>query len=112
MSDEKVTVPRVNVTIRRDAHTTTATQCMPYELHILRHQHGKENVIVGEVDEPIDVAPESEYDRLMGKYGPENVIKVYGEDEGLRLAEMVRAEAEKFAKAEAAKAKKQAAAAA
>ena len=99
MSDEKVTVPRVNVTIRRDAHTITATQCMPYELHILRHQHGKENVIVGEVDEPLDVAPESEYDRLMGKYGAENVIKVYGEDEGLKLAEMVRAEGAKLAKA-------------
>ena len=49
---------------------------------------------------------------LLGKYGPENVIKVYGEDEGLRLSGMVRAEAEKFAKAEAAKAKKSAAAAA
>lgn len=109
---EKVTVPRINVTIRRDAHTITATQCMPYELHILRHQHGKENVIVGEVDEPLDVAPESEYDRLMGKYGAENVIKVYGEDEGLKLAEMVRAEGAKLAKAEASKAKKQAAAAA
>ena len=109
---EKVTVPRIDVTIRRDAHTTTATQCMPYELHILRHQHGKENVIEVGATDPIEVAPEAEYERLLGKYGPENVIKVYGEDEGLRLAEMVRAEAEKFAKAEASKAKKQAAAAA
>ena len=109
---EKVTVPRIDVTIRRDAHTTTATQCMPYELHILRHQHGKENVIEVGATDPIDVAPEAEYERLIGKYGPENVIKVYGEDEGLRLSGMVRAEAEKFAKAEAAKAKKSAAAAA
>lgn len=107
---EKVTVPRLDITIRRDAHTTTPTQCMPYELHILRHQHGKENVIeIGQAD-PIEVNPESEYERLMGKYGPENVIKVYGEDEGLRLSEMVRADAEKFAKAEAVKAKKAAAA--
>lgn len=99
MSDEKVTVPRVNVTIRRDAHTITATQCMPYELHILRHQHGKENVIVGDLDAPIEVAPEAEYDRLMGKYGAENVIKVYGDDEGLKLADMVRDEGAKAAKA-------------
>lgn len=109
---EKVTVPRIDVTIRRDAHTITASQCMPYELHILRHQHGKENVIEVGATDPIEVAPEAEYDRLLGKYGPENVIKVYGEDEGLRLSDMVRAEAEKFAKAEASKTKKQAAAAA
>lgn len=96
---EKVTVPRIDVTIRRDAHTTTATQCMPYELHILRHQHGKENVIEVGATDPIEVAPEAEYERLLGKYGPENVIKVYGEDEGLRLAEMVRAEGAKLAKA-------------
>lgn len=78
------------VTIRRDANTITPTTVPAHELPMLRNMHGKENVT--QADEPagtVEIDPSAEYERLSAKYGEGKVAKVYGDDDGLRLAEMV-----------------------
>lgn len=92
MSD-KITVPRIEVSIRRDAHTISSTEVTPYELHVLYSLHGKENVTQNKAAKltPAEVAPDEEYSRMLGKYGAEAVTRIFGDDEGLRLSEMVRA---------------------
>lgn len=77
-------------TIRRDANTITPVTVPAHELPMLRNMFGKENVTVA--DEPagtFEVDPAGEYERLGAKYGAGKVAKVYGDDDGLRLAEMV-----------------------
>lgn len=78
------------VSIRRDANTITTIHAPAHELNILRNMHGKENVTAA--DEPagtVEVSPAGEYERLSAKYGQGKVAKVYGDDDGLRLSEMV-----------------------
>lgn len=78
------------VTIRRDANTITPITVPAHELPMLRNMHGKENVT--QADEPVgtvEVDPAGEYERLSAKYGAGKVAKVYGDDDGLRLSEMV-----------------------
>jgi hypothetical protein len=78
------------VSIRRDANTITTIHAPAHELNILRNMHGKENVVAAE--EPagtVEVSPAGEYERLSAKYGQGKVAKVYGDDDGLRLSEMV-----------------------
>jgi hypothetical protein len=82
-------VPLIQVTIRRDANTITPVTVPPYELTILRNMFGKENVTEGEQVGEFEVDSASEHERLSAKYGQGKVVKVYGDDEGERLTELV-----------------------
>lgn len=93
-----ITVPVIEATIRRDANTITPTHVPPYELTLLRQMFGKENVVEGETVTTIEVDAEGEHERLAAKYGFEKVAKVYGDDEGARLAELVEKAAVKAEK--------------
>lgn len=85
----KTNVPLVQVTIRRDANTITPVTVAPYELTILRHMFGKENVTEGDQVNTVEVEAATEYERLCAKYGQGKVAKVYGDDDGERLTELV-----------------------
>ena len=85
----KTNVPLLNVTIRRDANTITPVTVPPYELSLLRQMFGKENVTEGEQAGVIEVDASTEHERLSAKYGAAKVSKVYGDDEGERLKELV-----------------------
>lgn len=85
----QVNVPLIQVTIRRDANTITPVTVPPHEMTILRNMFGKENVTEGEVVGEIEVNPAGEHERLSAKYGFEKVAKVYGDDDGERLTELV-----------------------
>jgi len=61
----------------------------PYETNILRNLFGRENVTVFERASKTTITPSHEYDRLCAKYGHEVVAKVFGEDDGDRLMEIV-----------------------
>ena len=101
----KINVPMVEVMVRRDANTITAVQVPPYELTMLRQMFGKENVNGDKVVGSIEVEADQEFERLSAKYGAQKVVKVYGDDGGERLAEMVEKAA---VKAEAKKSPKKA----
>jgi len=94
----KVNVPLVAVTVRRDANTITPTVVASYEVHMLTKKFGKESVIVGEKVGTREVEPEAEYERLGAKYGIKAVKDLYGDDNGLRLTEMVEKAAVKGGK--------------
>ena len=85
----KTNVPLLNVTIRRDANTITPVTVPPYELSLLRQMFGKENVTEGDQAGVIEVEAATEYERLSAKYGAPRVAKIFGDDEGERLAELV-----------------------
>ncbi len=103
------TVPLIQVTIRRDANTITPVSVPPYELTILRNMFGKENVTEGEEVGTFEVEANGEHERLSAKYGQGKVVKVYGDDDGERLAELVEKAAVKVkAPAKAEKAAKEA----
>ncbi|MBX9959477.1 MAG: hypothetical protein K2Y15_05015 [Burkholderiaceae bacterium] len=85
----KTNVPLLNVTIRRDANTITPVTVPPYELSLLRQMFGKENVTEGDQAGVIEVDASTEHERLSAKYGAAKVSKVYGDDEGERLKELV-----------------------
>jgi hypothetical protein len=103
----KVFVPLLNVTVRRDANTITPTTVPKHELGILRMMFGKENVTETEASTAtIEVDTEGEHERLSAKYGAPKVNKVYGDDNGERLAELVQRDAVKPSKATAATADK------
>lgn len=85
----QVTVPLIQVTIRRDANTITPVTVPPYEMTVLRNMFGKENVVEGDVVGEIEVNAEGEHERLAAKYGFEKIAKVYGDDDGERLTEQV-----------------------
>lgn len=85
----QVNVPLIQVTIRRDANTITPVTVPPYEMTILRNMFGKENVTEGDVVGEIEVNATGEHERLAAKYGFEKVAKVYGDDDGERLTELV-----------------------
>lgn len=85
----KTTVPLLSVTIRRDANTITPVTVPPHELILLRQMFGKENVQEGEQVATAEIDADTEHERLSAKYGHEKVAKVYGDDDGARLAELV-----------------------
>lgn len=85
----KLTVPLIQVTVRRDANTITPVTVAPYELTILRNMFGKENITEGDQVDVIEVDADGEFERLCAKYGAEKCVKVYGDDDGERLAELV-----------------------
>ncbi len=91
----KTNVPLLKVTIRRDANTITPVTVPPYELTLLRQMFGKENVTEGDQAAVIEVYAATEYERLSAKYGAGKVSKVYGDDEGERLTELVEKSAVK-----------------
>lgn len=95
----KTNVPLLNVTIRRDANTITPVTVPPYELSLLRQMFGKENVTEGDQAGVIEVDASTEHERLSAKYGAAKVSKVYGDDEGERLKELVEKAAVKAPKA-------------
>ena len=103
----KIHVELIDVTVRRDAMTITPVSIPEYEIPVLRTLFGKENVTTNEVLRNIEVDPEGEYERLCAKYGYELIAKIFGEDDGLRLTELVlkAAVSNKPAKAEKAVAK-------
>jgi hypothetical protein len=80
----------VEAVVRRDAFTTIHVHVPPYETNILRNLFGRENVTVFEHPSKTTITPEQEYDRLCAKYGHEVVAKVFGEDDGDRLMEIVK----------------------
>ena len=88
--DETVKVDHVQVSIRRDAYTTTDTAVLRHELPVLRLVHGKDNIVEMDAVGVSEVDPEREYSRLCDEYGFDNVSKVYGQDEGFALAEKLR----------------------
>jgi hypothetical protein len=79
----------VEAVVRRDAFTTIHVHVPPYETNILRNLFGRENVTVFERTSKTTITPSHEYDRLCAKYGHEVVAKVFGEDDGDRLMEIV-----------------------
>jgi hypothetical protein len=91
----KINVPLVEVMVRRDAHTITPVAVPPYELTMLRQMFGRENVSGDTVVAHMEVDVEQEHERLSAKYGPQKVVKVYGDDGGERLKEMVEKAAAK-----------------
>lgn len=95
----KINVPLVQVMVRRDANTITPVTVPPYELTMLRQMFGKENVNGDTVAGQIEVEPADEFERLSAKYGAQKVVKVYGDDGGERLAELVEKAAAKPTKA-------------
>ena len=82
-------IKEVEAVVRRDAFTTIHVHVPPYETNILRNLFGRENVTVFERQSKTTITPEQEYDRLCAKYGHEVVAKVFGEDDGDRLMEIV-----------------------
>ncbi len=102
----KTTVPLLEVTVRRDANTITPVTVAPYELTILKNMFGKENVTEGDAVGVIEVEAEAEHERLAAKYGFEKVAKVYGDDDGERLAELVQKAAVRAERASAKRAEK------
>ena len=82
-------IKEVEAVVRRDAFTTIHVYVPPYETNILRNLFGRENVTVFERPNKTTITPEQEYDRLCAKYGHEVVAKVFGEDDGDRLMEIV-----------------------
>ena len=82
-------IKEVEAVVRRDAFTTIHVHVPPYETNILRNLFGRENVTVFERPSKTTITPEQEYDRLCAKYGHEVVAKVFGEDDGDRLMEIV-----------------------
>ena len=82
-------IREVEAVVRRDAFTTIHVHVPPYETNILRNLFGRENVTVFERPNQTTITPEQEYDRLCAKYGHEVVAKVFGEDDGDRLMEIV-----------------------
>ena len=82
-------IKEVEAVVRRDAFTTIHVYVPPYETNILRNLFGHENVTVFERPSKTTITPEQEYDRLCAKYGHEVVAKVFGEDDGDRLMEIV-----------------------
>jgi hypothetical protein len=82
-------IKEVEAVVRRDAFTTIHVYVPPYETNILRNLFGRENVTVFERQTKTTITPEQEYDRLCAKYGHEVVAKVFGEDDGDRLMEIV-----------------------
>ena len=82
-------IREVEAVVRRDAFTTIHVHVPPYETNILRNLFGRENVTVFERPNKTTITPEQEYDRLCAKYGHEVVAKVFGEDDGDRLMEIV-----------------------
>lgn len=83
-------IKEVEAVVRRDAFTTIHVHVPPYETSILRNLFGRENVTVFERPSKTTITPEHEYDRLCAKYGHEIVAKVFGEDDGDRLMEIVQ----------------------
>lgn len=100
----RIEVPLIEVTIRRDANTITPVTVLPHELTLLRQMFGKENVVEGEIVGSHEVDPAGEHERLSAKYGAQKIAKVYGDDDGERLAELVEKAAMKAPKAAKAKA--------
>ena len=82
-------IKEVEAVVRRDAFTTIHVHVPPYETNILRNLFGREKVTVFERPSKTTITPEQEYDRLCAKYGHEVVAKVFGEDDGDRLMEIV-----------------------
>jgi len=82
-------IKEVEAVVRRDAFTTIHVHVPPYETNILRNLFGRENVTVFERPSKTTITPEQEYDRLCAKYGHDVVAKVFGEDDGDRLMEIV-----------------------
>ena len=82
-------IREVEAVVRRDAFTTIHVHVPPYETNILRNLFGRENVTVFERTSKTTITPAHEYDRLCAKYGHEVVSKVFGEDDGDRLIEIV-----------------------
>lgn len=78
-----------NVVIRRDSQTITPVTVPSYELPVLRNLFGKENVVEHDSVGVIEVDEDGEYGRLCAKYGQELISKIFGEDDGLRLSEIV-----------------------
>lgn len=83
-------IKEVEAVVRRDAFTTIHVHVPPYETNILRNLFGRENVTVFERVGKTTITLEQEYDRLCAKYGHEVVAKVFGEDDGDRLMEIVQ----------------------
>ena len=96
-----ILVALLAITIRRDANTITTIYAPAHELPLLRNMHGKENVTAQDpTDATVEVSPAGEYERLSAKYGGAKVAKVYGDDDGVRLSEMVEKNEVKPTKAE------------
>lgn len=95
----KINVPMVEVMVRRDANTITPVAVPPYELTMLRQMFGKENVNGDKTVGQMEVDAAGEFERLSAKYGAQKVVKVYGDDGGERLTELVEKAAVKAPKA-------------
>jgi hypothetical protein len=93
--------------VRRDAATITTVTVPEHELTILRAIHGKDQVYPDPKD-PVAgsclIDPEGEYGRMSGKYGPNQVAAVYGDDGGFKLAELAQQSIDRFAAPEKKKA--------
>lgn len=88
-------IPLVTVNVRRDAFTITPTTVPPYEVTMLRTLFGKENVTEQGKAGTRELDAEAEHERLSNKYGVDKVIRVFGDDEGARLLELIEREAVK-----------------
>ncbi|MGE8690922.1 MAG: hypothetical protein ACN6PJ_27515 [Achromobacter sp.] len=87
---ETLKINVIAVLVRRDAQTTTQTTVALHEAGLLRSIYGKENVTGAEVVAQRDIDPNIEQNRLVAKYGPELVEKVFGDEESGRLLEALK----------------------
>lgn len=98
------TVPLISLQVRRDPMTLLPATVAEHELRILRTVHGRDNVYPSEeAAGSMELNPDAEVERLVGKYGEAAVVAAYGEGYDEAIPEAIsRIEAPAKAKAKAA----------
>lgn len=93
----------LEVTVRKNPSATIVSGMLPWQVPILKHLFGDDNVQATQSDAPAtEVNVEAEYDRLCSCFGPEVVHEVYGHNKDRLTKEIVSyAEAEDKAKPKA-----------
>lgn len=78
-----ITVPLLNVLVRKDASTIIPVSVPEYEVSVIGEIFGPENVTEYSDRGSIEVDPESEYERLCNKYGEQAVKDIYRSASGM-----------------------------
>ena len=72
-------VKQISCAIKKNAQTTIPVIVPGYEIPIIEKIFGEANIYESQDSEPIEVEAESEFSRLIAKYGQDPVYKVFGE---------------------------------
>lgn len=80
-SDNKIKVAAVALTITRDAMTVLPAVVPAHEVDIVKAVFGDDNVLVHDTaQEPRELDPATEAERLVAKYGPDALEKTHGKN--------------------------------